>query len=134
MKIALLLASFALLLAAPAARAQTADAQPSLPSMPPIPARSMDEPLPAALIPSRAAVAAQARDPTERLDAQTRRSPWRYPAIGAVAGALAGAAFGTALMVTADEWIAPPAHLFTVPAGAVLGMAIGGVANLIDRP
>lgn len=134
MKIALLLASAALLLATPAARAQTADAQSSSSSALSVPAGLVDEPLPAALVPSRATAAGQARSAVERLDAQTRRSAWRYPVIGAAGGALAGAVFGTVLMATADEWIAPPAHLFTVPAGAVLGLAIGGIANLIDRP
>jgi hypothetical protein len=37
-------------------------------------------------------------------------------------------------MVSADEYIGVPAHAFTVPAGALAGLAIGGIANLVDRP
>jgi hypothetical protein len=31
------------------------------------------------------------------------------------------------MMYTADEWIAPPAHFFTVPLGAVVGVLVGAV-------
>jgi hypothetical protein len=34
---------------------------------------------------------------------------------------------------TGDEYMGAPAHLFPVPAGALLGFAIGGAANLVDR-
>jgi hypothetical protein len=86
-------------------------------------------PLPASLAPSAARTASL---PVE--GARGKRSAWRYPALGAVAGTLVGAVVGTSLMVGSDEWMAPPAHILTVPAGALLGLAIGGVVNLLDPP
>lgn len=65
-----------------------------------------------------------------RLWLQTEeRSAWRYPAIGLGVGALAGVVWGTYVMATADEYLAPPAHIVTVPIGAVVGGLIGLLAN-----
>jgi hypothetical protein len=58
---------------------------------------------------------------------------WPYPVIGIAAGALVGAVAGTVMMVQADEWMAPPAHVYTVPAGALVGGVLGVVVGLIAR-
>jgi hypothetical protein len=63
-----------------------------------------------------------------------RRSSWQYPLIGAVAGGIVGAVWGTYLMRSADEWLAPPAHFITIPLGAAVGAALGLIANEMDRP
>lgn len=60
-----------------------------------------------------------------------RRSAWKYPLMGLAVGAVAGAAYGTWIMLDSDEWLAPPAHIVTVPLGAVVGLAIGGAMNLV---
>jgi hypothetical protein len=65
-------------------------------------------------------------------EAEQRRSGWRYPLLGMAAGAVAGAALGAYVMASADEYMAAPAFFLTVPAGALAGLALGGVANLID--
>lgn len=62
---------------------------------------------------------------------QTRRSLWTYPVIGMVAGAAAGAVLGSYMMGRTDAWIGPPAHYFTLPAGAALGAGLGLLANAI---
>lgn len=46
---------------------------------------------------------------------------------GGLIGAAVGAAAGTYVMYTADEYMAAPAHLFTVPVGAVIGVLVGAV-------
>jgi peptidoglycan/LPS O-acetylase OafA/YrhL len=56
-------------------------------------------------------------------------SPWRYPAWGAVIGGLVGAAAGSYLMYSMDGYIAPPAHILTVPAGVVVGAYLGWVVD-----
>ncbi len=118
----------ALLFAAPDASAQqaqsgsaglTASAQPAW--------SQAAAPLPAALLPAM-------RDAEQPVQALEARPGWKYPAYGMLVGALVGAVAGTAMMATADEWMAPPAHILTIPAGALAGLAIGGVANLVDRP
>lgn len=124
MRSAVVLASLAtaLALAAPDAAAQSA-----LPaSVQPTWSRAA-APLPASLVP----VVREADAPVAKVDA---RSPWTYPRYGLIAGALAGAVAGTVVMASVDEWMAPPAHVLTVPAGAVAGLALGGVANLVDQP
>ncbi|HEX6372057.1 MAG TPA: hypothetical protein VF006_24240 [Longimicrobium sp.] len=128
----------ALALAAPAARAQTVGAGAS----PQPPARAFAgaaAPLPRSLAPSATPEAAADRARSAEIPralvqdaaAGRRRSGWRYPLIGLGVGTLVGAAYGTWVMLDADEWLAPPAHIVTVPAGAVLGLAIGGLANLV---
>jgi hypothetical protein len=118
----------ALLFAAPDASAQQAQSGSASVSASAQPAWSQAAtPLPAALAPA----AREADQPVQALEA---RPAWKYPAYGVLVGALVGAVAGTAVMATADEWMAPPAHILTVPAGALAGLALGGVANLIDRP
>jgi hypothetical protein len=46
---------------------------------------------------------------------------------GGLIGAAMGAVGGTYMMYAADEWMAPPAHIFTVPVGAVVGVLVGAV-------
>jgi hypothetical protein len=46
---------------------------------------------------------------------------------GGLIGAVAGAAAGTYIMYSADEYMAAPAHFVTVPVGAVLGVLVGAV-------
>ena len=130
MRSSLVLASLAtaLAFAAPEASAQTAQPQAAAATASILPAWS-----PAAVtLPARLAPAA--REAGQPVAAVAARSPWKYPAYGMVVGALAGAVAGTVMMVTADEWLGAPSHIVTVPAGAVAGLAIGGIANLADRP
>lgn len=115
------LVAAALAFAAPAAHAQTAAIQSaSAPRATPLPANLTPAPV--------------AHVGSDALDAAAARSAWKYPVRGALIGALAGAVYGTIVMATADEYIGVPAHAFTVPAGAVLGLAVGGAMNLIDPP
>lgn len=126
------LCALALTLAAPAARAQTS-AAPARPSA----LVQAAAPLPPPLVPEAAPVGAadevraKAISHARMEEAEMRGSKWTYPAIGLVVGAVAGAAYGTWVMREADDWVAPPAHFVTVPAGAVLGLALGAVANLV---
>ena len=46
---------------------------------------------------------------------------------GGLIGAAVGAVGGTYMMVTSDEWIGAPAHIFTVPVGVVVGVLVGAV-------
>lgn len=62
------------------------------------------------------------------------RSPWTYPLLGALVGAAAGTAYGVYVMATAEEYLAPPAPLFTAPLGAVVGALLGLVANAVHPP
>lgn len=128
MRAPLVLASLAaaLAVAAPDASAQRTQTAASA-SIPPAWSRAA-APLPAALSP---AAVPEAGRPVAAVET---RSGWKYPAYGMVVGALAGAVAGTVMMVTADEWLGAPAHIVTVPAGALAGLAIGGIANLVDRP
>ena len=50
---------------------------------------------------------------------------WRYVGWGVVAGAVSGAIWGTVVMKNADDWVGPPAHMFTIPVGALLGGVVG---------
>lgn len=53
------------------------------------------------------------------------RPAWIKPAIFIGAGALAGAAWGTYVMATADDpWIGPPAHIVTIPVGTAVGVVL----------
>lgn len=94
-------------------------------------------PLPPMLVPP-ATTSDEARTSTisqalvEDAAGERRRSGWKYPLIGMAVGAVVGAGFGTWVMLDTEEWLAPPAHIVTVPAGAVLGLALGGLANLLD--
>jgi hypothetical protein len=67
-------------------------------------------------------------------EAAQQRSGWRYPVIGMLAGAVTGAALGAYVMASADEYMAAPAYYVTVPTFALIGLALGGAANLIDPP
>lgn len=69
----------------------------------------------------------------EPLEISSTRSRWLLPVVGAVIGAGAGAVWGTYLMNDADEWIAPPAHLVTIPIGAAAGALVGWVADQVVR-
>jgi ferric-dicitrate binding protein FerR (iron transport regulator) len=120
MRFAVVLASLAALMVAAPGAAQPRAAV--------VPGSAAVTPLPAALAP-----ATRGAESRPLLHAAPR-SAWRYPRIGLLAGAVAGAAFGTYIMATADEWMAPPAHIVTVPGGALVGLAAGGLANLIDPP
>ncbi|HEX2210106.1 MAG TPA: hypothetical protein VHG93_20695 [Longimicrobium sp.] len=131
----LLFCSVAIALAAQAAIAQApassaaAAVQPSAP-----PGLCATAPLPRTLVPPAALRAVwNAGTEVEAMDTTfiPRRSGWKYPLIGLGVGALVGAAYGTWVMAHSEEWIAPPAHVVTVPAGALLGLAIGGAANLL---
>ena len=52
---------------------------------------------------------------------------------GGVAGAVAGGVWGYALHASADDWVGPPAFVFTVPVGvltgALAGAALGALTN-----
>jgi hypothetical protein len=52
---------------------------------------------------------------------------------GAAAGTRVGFAAGALLMASADEWIAPPAFYYTVPAGVAAGAVTGLVVYLLRR-
>ena len=128
--------AIALALSAQTSRAQAVDAAASLPPAPAAVFAPAAAPLPAMLVPPANAAAAldEARSARIRVREATlerRRSGWKYPLIGAGVGALVGAGVATYVMLQSDEWLAPPFHIVTVPAGAVLGLALGGVANLI---
>lgn len=56
---------------------------------------------------------------------QRSSTDWRYVGWGVAAGAVAGAIWGTVVMKNADDWVAPPAHMFTIPVGALLGGVVG---------
>jgi hypothetical protein len=64
-----------------------------------------------------------------RSHAARNRPLWYRPLIGAGIGAVVGAAYGTIVMVRADEWLAPPAHYITIPVGAMLGAGVGLLMN-----
>jgi hypothetical protein len=128
MRSSLVLASLAAVIAfaAPDASAQQAQTAAASASIQPGWSQAA-VPLPAALSPA-------VREAGQPVTAVEARSPWTYPRYGMIVGALVGAVAGTVVMATADEWMAPPAHILTVPVGAVAGLAIGGIANLVDRP
>ncbi|HEX5869734.1 MAG TPA: hypothetical protein VFY65_04945, partial [Longimicrobium sp.] len=115
-------AVLALALAAPAVRAQALDAASSQPA----PTRLVAEaaaPLPRTLTPPATRLD-EARTSTisqaiveDVATSERRRSGWKYPLIGMAVGAVVGAGFGTWVMLDAEEWLAPPAHIATVPAG-----------------
>jgi hypothetical protein len=131
MKRTFVLASLAaaVALAAPAVHAQSADALADA-----APAAIQPESAPRAVpLPASLTPAPLVRAGSEALDAAAR-SAWKYPLRGAIIGAVAGAVWGTILMATADEYIGVPAHAFTVPGGALLGLAVGGAMNVIDPP
>jgi hypothetical protein len=128
MRSSVVLASLAAALAFAAPDASAQQAQTAAASASIQPAWSQGAvPLPAALSPAM-------REAGQPVEAVETRSPWSYPRYGMIVGALVGAVAGTVVMATADEWMAPPAHILTVPVGAVAGLAIGGLANLVDRP
>ncbi|HEX6039680.1 hypothetical protein [Longimicrobium sp.] len=114
MRFAILLASLAaaLIINTPSAAAQSRSA-----------VLAPAAPLPAALSPAPSDAASR---PTTEI---APRSRFRYPTIGLLAGAAVGAVVGTYVMATSDEWIGAPAHILTVPAGALLGLAVGALAN-----
>lgn len=124
MRSALLLASLfaSLAIATPNAAAQAAQAPVAQAAW----TRSA-APLPQVLAPAAVSARRQA-------ETAAPRSPWRYPVIGLVGGAVVGAVAGGVIMGTADEYIGVPAYAFTVPMGALAGLALGGIANLVDRP
>ena len=64
---------------------------------------------------------------------QRSSTQWRYAGWGILAGAVAGAIWGTVAMMNAEEWIAPPAHIFTVPFGAVVGGVGGWVIGTVAQ-
>ena len=128
----LLFCSMAIALAAQAAIAQAPASSAAAAVQPPV--LSATAPLPRTLVPPAALKAVRHAGPeVEAMDTTfiPRRSRWKYPLIGLGVGALVGAAYGTWVMADSEEWIAPPAHVVTVPAGALLGLAIGGAANLL---
>lgn len=118
-------------LVAPAARAQ-APGEADTRQPPGVVASSrLAAPLPQKLVPPAVEQAGAWEMEAPDADA-ARRSGWTYPLIGAGVGILAGAAYGTWVMLDSEEWLAPPIHIVTVPAGAILGLAIGGAMNLLD--
>lgn len=105
----------------------------------PLSAQRVENSLLAALAPT--AGAPNALDPRAG-DAPTARSatPFSIPraemektnrgrnmVYGGLIGAAVGAAAGTYIMYSADEYMAAPAHFFTVPMGAVVGVLVGVV-------
>jgi hypothetical protein len=58
-------------------------------------------------------------------DGKTNRG--RNMLYGGLIGAAVGAAAGTYIMYSADEYMGQPAHFFTVPMGAVVGVLVGAV-------
>lgn len=58
---------------------------------------------------------------------QRSSTDWRYPVWGAVAGGI----WGTVVMLNADEWVAPPAYMVTIPLGAVVGGVAGWVIGAV---
>jgi hypothetical protein len=65
--------------------------------------------------------------PAAGLEAEARKNRGRNVFVGVVAGAALGAIAGTYLMASTDEWLAPPAHIVTVPLGALVGGVIGAL-------
>ena len=130
MRSSLVLASLAaaLAVAAPDASAQAAPAQTAAASA------SIQPAWPRAAVPLPAALSPAVREAGKPVAAMEARPAWKYPAYGMLAGALVGAVAGTVMMAASDEWLGAPAHIVTVPAGALAGLAIGGVAHLVDRP
>lgn len=63
----------------------------------------------------------------EGLEEAARKNRGRNMVKGGVAGAVVGAIAGTYMMVQAEEWMAPPAHIITIPLGAVVGAVIGAL-------
>jgi hypothetical protein len=74
--------------------------------------------------------------PALELSASLRgpRSRWRYPLIGAAAGAAAGTVLGIYVMARAEDYLAPPAFFVTAPLGAAVGALIGLAANAAHPP
>jgi hypothetical protein len=51
----------------------------------------------------------------------------RGPLIGGVLGAVVSTAFGVYVMSTTEDYVAPPAYLFTATAGALIGALVGAM-------
>ena len=54
---------------------------------------------------------------------------WLLPVAGTLLGAGLGIWWGHRIMDGADDWVAVPPYIYTVPVGAVAGLIVGVLAN-----